>query len=83
LPKHGPRRAQIAFHEVAERQLAAMTVQELQRLDPLLVTIAINPKIGDPLPGAPLLRDYREGSARVVYYATALGMVIVVAYAEA
>ncbi|MER6351194.1 hypothetical protein ABT186_04910 [Streptomyces sp. NPDC001634] len=82
MPEHGPRRAQITFHEVAERQLAAIGDQELQHLDPLLVAISVNPKIGDPLPNAPLLRDYRQGSARVVFYATALGMVIVVAYME-
>ncbi|MFC7306044.1 hypothetical protein ACFQVC_17685 [Streptomyces monticola] len=83
MPKHGPRRAQITFHEVAERQLAALSDEDLARLDPVLVDISINPKLGDPVPSSPMLRDYRRGSVRVMYYATALGMVIVVAYAEA
>jgi hypothetical protein len=82
LPKHGPRRALVTFHEVAERQLALLGDRELERLDPLLVAISVNPKIGDPLPESPLLRDYREGTARVIYYATTLGMIIVVAYIE-
>lgn len=59
-----------------------MSDEELQRLDPALVAISVNPTIGDPLPNSPL-RDYRDGTVRVIYYATTLGMVIVVAYAEA
>jgi hypothetical protein len=81
LPKHGPRRALVTFHEVAERQLALMSDADLQRLDPLLVAISLDPKIGEPLPNSPL-RDYQQGTARVIYYATTLGMVIVVAYTE-
>lgn len=81
MPKHGPRRALVTFHEVAERQLALMSDTELQCLDPLLVAISLDPKIGKPLPNSPL-RDHQQGTARVIYYATTLGMVIVVAYTE-
>lgn len=82
MPKHGPRRAVVTFHETAERQLALMSDEEVQRLDPALVAISVNPAVGDLLPGSPL-RNYQDGPVRVIYYATALGMVIVVAYAEA
>jgi hypothetical protein len=81
LPKHGPRRALVTFLEVAERQLALMSDADLLLLDPALVAISVDPKVGEPLSGGPL-RDYRDGTVRVIYYATALGMVIVVAYAE-
>ncbi|MFD9630097.1 hypothetical protein [Streptomyces violascens] len=83
MPKHGPRRAVVTFHEVAERQLALLSDADLERLDPLLVAISINPKIGETVPESPLLRDYQQGTARVIYYATALGTIIVVAYVEA
>ena len=60
-----------------------MTEAELARLDPVLDDLSTNPDLGTPLRGNPLLRDYRRGRVRVIYYATTLGMIIIVAYVEA
>jgi hypothetical protein len=52
------------------------------RLDVLLSDISANPAIGAP-DGSGLLRDYHRDGCRVLYVATALGSVVVVAYVEA
>ncbi|MEU7149169.1 hypothetical protein AB0B15_14205 [Streptomyces sp. NPDC045456] len=75
------RRALVTFHETAERQLAALTDDDLARLDPALDAIAAAPGIGRPLADSPL-REYEQDSVRVIYYATTLGTIIVVAYVE-
>lgn len=82
MPRHAPRRARVIFHGVADRQITAMTDAELARLDPVLDEIAADPGIGTPRPGS-LLREHRRGDARVVYYATALGTIVIVTYLEA
>jgi hypothetical protein len=83
-PKHaaGGRRARIVWHDTALKQVTAMTPSERARLDPLLATIATDPTIGQPDPSG-LLRDHQAGGCRILYVATALGSVVVVAYVEA
>ncbi|MEU2789060.1 hypothetical protein [Streptomyces sp. NPDC007100] len=78
MPK---RRALVTFHETAERQLAALTDDDLARLDPVLDTIAADPEAGRPLADSPL-REREQDGVRVIYYATTLGTIIVVAYVE-
>ncbi|WP_030019352.1 type II toxin-antitoxin system RelE/ParE family toxin [Streptomyces monomycini] len=80
MPKNR-RRALVTFHETAERQLAALADDDLARLDPVLDAIADAPDIGRPLRDSPL-REYQQNSVRVIYYATTLGTIIVVAYVE-
>ena len=83
-PKHaaGGRRARIVWHDTALKQITAMAPDDRARLDPLLAAIATDPTIGDP-DASGLLRDYRAGGCRVLYIATALGSVVIVAYVEA
>lgn len=83
-PKHaaGGRRARIVWHDTALKQVTAMTPTERARLDPLLAAIATDPTIGQPDPSG-LLRDYRTDQGRILYVATALGSVVVIAYVEA
>lgn len=82
-PKHsGGRRARVVWHDTAVKQVTAMSPDDRVRLDRLLVAITRDPTIGQP-DASGLLRDYRADECRIVYFATALGSVIVVAYAEA
>lgn len=59
-----------------------MTPADRARLDVLLGAIAADPSVGPP-DASGLLRDYQQGGCRVLYVATALGSVVVVAYVEA
>lgn len=81
-PSHGPRRAEVIFYEVAQSQLQKMSAAEMVRADRAIVAISVNPWLGDPIGRSPL-REYREDSVRVIYTATVLGSVIIVAYLEA
>lgn len=81
-PNHGPRRAEVIFHEVAQSQLQKLSAAEMVRADRAIVAISVNPWLGDPVDTSPL-REYREDGIRVFYTATVLGSVIIVAYLEA
>ncbi|MFH8751067.1 hypothetical protein ACH4GK_32000 [Streptomyces rimosus] len=83
-PKHGPRRTQVHFGDAAAEQLEGFNIPETIAADRAIVAIQVNPDIGDPIPDNPPFRDYREPgtSVRVVYYATALGSQVVIAYIE-
>lgn len=82
-PKHGPaRRPRIVWHDTALKQITAMTTDERARLDVLLTDITHDPAVAEPDESG-LLRDYRRDGCRVLYLATALQSVIVVAYVEA
>ncbi|MFM9373216.1 hypothetical protein [Streptomyces sp. Da 82-17] len=76
------RPAQIVFHDVAREQVENMSPAELDRLEPVLDTIAANPKIGVPSKNGSI-REHRDGVVRVVYVPTALGTLILIAYVEA
>ncbi|MFJ2193136.1 type II toxin-antitoxin system RelE/ParE family toxin [Kitasatospora sp. NPDC087861] len=86
MPKHGAGRhaAAVTFTPEAAQQVRALVPEEAKRLDAALVVIAADPLgAAPPMEAAPMLRDYRDGDARVVYYATVLGHVVVVAFLEA
>lgn len=85
-PKHasggGRRPVRIVWHDTALKQITSMTPADRVRLDVLLADISANPAVAAP-DGSGLLRDYRRDGCRVLYVATALGSVVVVAYVEA
>ena len=81
-PSHGPRRADVVFHEVAQSQLLKLSAAERVRADRAIVAISVNPWLGDPV-GATPLRAYREDGVRVFYTTTVLGSIIIIAYVEA
>ncbi|MEV6548628.1 hypothetical protein AB0M57_07925 [Streptomyces sp. NPDC051597] len=87
-PRHGPRRARIAFSDAAAKQVENTTSEaEVHALDRALVVISVDPDLGEPLPGGsagPRLRQYVDEveAVRVLYYVTALKTVVVVAYVE-
>ncbi|MFE7927570.1 hypothetical protein ACFU6S_02330 [Streptomyces sp. NPDC057456] len=85
---HGPRRARIAFSDIAAKQLETITSEaELHALDRALVVLSVAPDIGDAIPGdtvGPRLRQYTDEleAVRILYFVTALRTVVVVAYIE-
>ncbi|MGW4898774.1 hypothetical protein ACWEQL_42130 [Kitasatospora sp. NPDC004240] len=84
MPDHRPpRRAVITFHEVAERQLAAMDDTTVARLDRHLDIIALNPTTAGVRmrPDSPV-QEYAKDGARIAYVSTVLGTIVLVAYVE-
>ncbi|MFD8931292.1 hypothetical protein [Streptomyces mirabilis] len=83
-PDHGARRSRVILVEPALTQLAKLTADETHRLDRAIVAISVNPALGTEVPGT-LLRDYVDeiDGVRVIFYATALGSITIVAYVEA
>ncbi|WP_127469603.1 hypothetical protein [Streptomyces sp. B27] len=81
-------RARIAFSDAAAKQVEAITSEtELHALDRALVVISVDPEAGEPLPdypAQPRLREYTDTveSVRLLYWTSALGTVIVVAFVE-
>ncbi|ALU91930.1 hypothetical protein WQO_00205 [Streptomyces globisporus C-1027] len=81
-------RARIAFSDAASKQVEAITSEaEVHALDRALVVISVDPEAGELLPGdsaQPRLREYTDTVERVrlLYWTSALGTVIVVAYIE-
>lgn len=84
-PKHGPRRADVQFTELAKAQVAKFDTAQLIAADRAIVTISTNPLIGDLKGGRSRVREYREPGteARVVYMTTAFNSVVIIAYVEA
>lgn len=80
-PKHGPWRAHVVLHDVAEQQIDALTDAERAVLDPVIVKISTDHTIGTQAEGK-LEWEYRTEQVRVVYIPTVLGTVILVAYVE-
>lgn len=70
--------------EPALTQLDKLTADETHRLDRAVVAISVNPELGTEVSGT-LLRDYTDeiDAVRVIYYATALRTITIVAYVEA
>ncbi|MGW7427622.1 hypothetical protein ACWGJB_48130 [Streptomyces sp. NPDC054813] len=85
---HGPRRARIAFSDLAAEQLENLTGEaDIHALDRALVVICVDPGIGAPVPGdtaGPQLRQYSDDieAVRILYFGTALRTVVVVACIE-
>lgn len=68
-----------------EPGLAKLSVSDLVSLDRAIVTISMDPTIGPERPtreGHVPLREYTEGTTRLVYHVTVLGVIIIVAYFE-
>jgi hypothetical protein len=83
LPKHARgRRPRIVFVEPAEAQLRTLTTAQAARLDEALGVIAADPGAVKPHATAPALHDYQHEGLRVVFYATALGSILIVTYVE-
>lgn len=84
-PRDSPRRARIAFTPECEPALTKLSVAEVVRLDRALVAISLDPWAGQERPtreGHVPLREYAEGSARIIYHVTVLGTVVIVAHIE-
>ncbi|MEU0272744.1 hypothetical protein [Streptomyces sp. NPDC006307] len=83
MPKHSKvRRPRIVFVEPAETQLRTLTTGQAARLDEALGVIAADPSLVKPHATAPALHDYQHEGLRVVFYATALGSILIVTYIE-
>ncbi|MFF5924201.1 hypothetical protein ACFY8C_38635 [Streptomyces flavochromogenes] len=80
-PKHGPWRAHVVLHDVAERQIDEMTDADREVLDAAIVRLSLDHRIGTRVEGK-LEWEYRDGRVRVVYIPTVVGTIILVAYVE-
>lgn len=81
-PKHGPRRAEVVFTDIAKSQFDKLPLPETVAADRAIVALTVNPWLGD-LVGKTPLREYREDGVRVFYTTTVLGSIIIIAYLEA
>ncbi|MBT2439938.1 hypothetical protein J7E93_07345 [Streptomyces sp. ISL-36] len=84
MPKHsrGGRRPRIVFIEPAETQARLLTPAQAAVLDGTLNAIAADPDAVKPHATASALRDYQHDGIRVIFYATALGSILIVTYVE-
>ncbi|MFH9727556.1 hypothetical protein ACH4M4_32010 [Streptomyces sp. NPDC017254] len=84
MPRHSRngRRPRIVFIEPAETQVSVLAVEQTVRLDSALNTIAVDPTGVKAHATASALRDYHQDRVRVIFYATALGSILIVTYVE-
>ncbi|MEU6620908.1 hypothetical protein ABZ926_09005 [Streptomyces litmocidini] len=80
-PKHGPWRAHIVLHDVAERQIEAMSDADREVLDAAIVRLSLDHRVGTRVEGK-LEWEYRDDRIRIVYIPTVVGTIILVAYVE-
>ncbi|WP_241847774.1 hypothetical protein [Streptomyces sp. CB02009] len=71
------------FIEPAETQVRVLTTEQTGRLDAALNAIAADPTDVKPHATASALRDFQHDGIRVIFYATALGSILIVTYVEA
>ncbi|RSS37454.1 hypothetical protein [Streptomyces sp. WAC08241] len=71
------------FIEPAETQVRTLTLAQTTRLDEALNLIAAAPTDVKPHATASALRDYQHDGIRIIFYATALGSILIVTYVEA
>ncbi|MFC9341514.1 hypothetical protein ACFT0G_35270 [Streptomyces sp. NPDC057020] len=71
------------FIELAETQVRVLTTEQTGRLDAALNVIASDPADVKPHATASALRDHQHDGIRVIFYATALGSILIVTYVEA
>jgi len=84
LPKHARgRRPRIVLIEPAETQVRTLTTAQTARVDAALNAIAAAPDEVKPHATASALRDYQHDGVRLIFYATALGSILIVTYVEA
>ncbi|MFC9590902.1 hypothetical protein [Streptomyces sp. NPDC056944] len=79
--KHGPWRAHVVLHDVAERQIEAMSDADREVLDEAIVRLSFDHRIGTRAEGK-LEWEYRDEGVRIVYIPTVVGTIILVAYVE-
>ncbi|MFF3842538.1 hypothetical protein [Streptomyces sp. NPDC001930] len=83
MPKHTHgRRPRIVFIEPAETQVRHLTIEQTTRLDAALNVIAAAPADVKQHATASALRDYQQDGIRAIFYATALGSILIVTYIE-
>lgn len=83
MPEHPRGRSpRIVFIEPAETQVGVLTGEQTVRLDTALNAIAAAPADVKPHATASALRDYQHDGIRVIFYATALGSILIVTYVE-
>ncbi|MEU3400705.1 hypothetical protein [Streptomyces filamentosus] len=84
MPKHARgRRPRIVLIEPAETQVRTLTTAQTARVDAALDTIAAAPDEVKQHATASALRDYQHDGVRLIFYATALGSILIVTYVEA
>lgn len=84
-PKHAPRRAHVTYTDIVAEQLRKLDAAEMVAADRAFVAISTDPQIGETrqiLAGQVPIREYVDDATRVLYFVTALGTVVVVAYIE-
>ncbi|CAM5228810.1 hypothetical protein GCM10010329_79650 [Streptomyces spiroverticillatus] len=62
--------------------MEALTPAQAARLDEALTTVAADPAAVKRHSTAEALRDFRHEDVRIVFYATALGSILIVTYVE-
>ncbi|MFI9031125.1 hypothetical protein [Streptomyces sp. NPDC053560] len=84
MPKGSGRRARLVVLEPAATQIRALESDPaaLARLEAALDTIVAQPDEAPVHATVAALRDFRAGGVRVIYYATALGSIVIVTYVE-
>ncbi|MER6477146.1 hypothetical protein ACFY9C_35400 [Streptomyces filamentosus] len=80
-PKHGPWRAHVVLHDVAEQQIDAMSDEDREVLDKVIVRLSLDHRIGTQAEGK-LEWEYRDDRVRILYIPTVIGTIILVAYVE-
>jgi hypothetical protein len=76
------RRPRIVLIEPAETQVRVLTTTQVARLDTALTTLAEAPDEVKQHATAAALRDYQHDGIRIIFYATALGSILIVTYIE-
>ncbi|MFB6900760.1 hypothetical protein [Streptomyces hydrogenans] len=80
-PKHGPWRAHVVLHDVAEQQIDAMNDEEREVLDKAIVRLSLDHRIGTQVEGK-LEWRYCDERVLILYIPTVIGTIILVAYVE-
>ncbi|MFE2015127.1 hypothetical protein [Streptomyces sp. NPDC059491] len=62
--------------------MSGLSAQQTVMLDGALHAIGSDPGAVTPHATASALRDYRRGGVRVIFFATALGSILIVTYVE-
>ncbi|MER6432148.1 hypothetical protein ABT272_31165 [Streptomyces sp900105245] len=70
------------FVEPAEAQTRTFDLEQTARLDAALNVIAADPAAVKKHATASALHDYQHEGIRIVFYATALGSILIVTYVE-
>ncbi|MCX5233475.1 hypothetical protein [Streptomyces sp. NBC_00233] len=83
MPRHTRgRRPRIVFIEPAETQVRLLSPAQTAVLDATLNVIAADPGAVKQHAAASALRDFQHDGVRVIFYATALGSILIVTYIE-